>query len=94
MPISKKELHTLLEDKELNNIPILILGNKIDVKPHLDEKEIIEGLLSFLFFKLFLILGLNLDYIHTNSWLVVMISALKGINLPEVIDWLIKKSKK
>jgi hypothetical protein len=38
--------------------------------------------------------GLNLDYIHTNSWLVVMISALKGINLPEVIDWLIKKSKK
>jgi len=94
LPISKKELHTLLEDKELNNIPILILGNKIDVKPHLDEKEIIEGLLSFLFFKLFLILGLNLDYIHTNSWLVVMISALKGINLPEVIDWLIKKSKK
>lgn len=45
LSISKKELHTLLEDKELNNIPILILGNKIDIKPHLDEKEIIEGLI-------------------------------------------------
>lgn len=80
MGISKKELHQLLEDKELNGIPILIMGNKIDIKPHLDEKEIIEGL--------------NLDYIETNSWLVVMISALKGINLPEVVDWLVKKSKK
>ncbi len=38
--ISKRELHTLLEDKDLNNIPILVLGNKIDINPHLNEKEI------------------------------------------------------
>lgn len=69
-----------MEDKELNGIPILIMGNKIDIKPHLDEKEIIEGL--------------NLDYIETNPWLVIMISALKGINLAEVVEWLVKKSKK
>jgi len=28
---SKKELHLLLEDKELNGIPILIVGNKVDL---------------------------------------------------------------
>lgn len=60
--ISKRELHTLLEDKELNNIPILVVGNKIDIKPHMSEKEIVEGL--------------NLDYLSTNPWAVMMISAL------------------
>ncbi len=37
-------MHTLLEDKELNNIPILVLGNKIDVNPHMSEKELLEGI--------------------------------------------------
>ena len=40
MSISKKELHQLLEDKELNNIPILILGNKIDKKEAASEEEL------------------------------------------------------
>lgn len=31
MPISKKELHLLLEDKSLVTVPILVIGNKIDV---------------------------------------------------------------
>ena len=35
--ISKKELHQLLDDKELNGIPILVLGNKSDISPHLNE---------------------------------------------------------
>jgi Arf/Sar family protein len=43
MSTSKKELHFLLESKHLRQIPILIIGNKIDIKPHLNEKEIIEG---------------------------------------------------
>jgi len=41
----------LLEDKELNGIPILVLGNKIDIKPHIDEKEIIEGFIFKIFKK-------------------------------------------
>ena len=45
LSISKKELHLLLEDKDLNSIPILIIGNKIDIKPHLSESEIITGIL-------------------------------------------------
>jgi Arf/Sar family protein len=40
---SKKELHNLLEHKNLRQIPILVLGNKVDVNPHLNEKELIEG---------------------------------------------------
>ena len=36
---------------------------------------------------------MNLDYVTTNAWAVVMISALQGINVSGVVDWLIKKSK-
>ena len=39
-------------------------------------------------------LGMNLDYVSSNEWAVVMISALQGLNVTGVIDWLIKKSKK
>lgn len=73
-------MHLLLEDRELTGVPILVCGNKVDVKPHLSESDIIEGL--------------NLDYIKDNSWVVLMISALKGTNLSEVLNWMIKKSKR
>jgi len=33
----------LLEDKDINGIPLLIVGNKIDIPGHMTEKEIIEG---------------------------------------------------
>ena len=35
---------------------------------------------------------MNLDYITTNDWVVVMASALKGDNIVEVVEWLIKCS--
>lgn len=38
--------------------------------------------------------GLNLDYITTNVWIVMTVSALKGTNIPGVVDWLVQKSKK
>ncbi len=44
-----------------------MVGNKVDLKPHLNEQQIIEGL--------------NLDYIYSNEWLVVLTSALKSTNL-------------
>jgi Arf/Sar family protein len=37
LPICKNELFQLLENKELNNTPILICSNKIDINPHLSE---------------------------------------------------------
>ena len=57
LPISKKELHLLLEDKDLNSIPILIVGNKIDVKPHLSESEIITGNSTIDYRKILLIIS-------------------------------------
>jgi len=79
LSISKQELHALLEDQGLNGIPMLVVGNKIDVKPHLNQEDIITGL--------------NLDYIATSPWAVTMVSALNGTNISDVIDWLIKRSK-
>ena len=46
MSTAKKELHLLLDDKEIHGIPLLIVGNKIDVAGHMTEKEIIEGKIS------------------------------------------------
>lgn len=40
---SKKELHNLLENKNLRQIPILVVGNKIDLSNHIMEKELIQG---------------------------------------------------
>ncbi|EAR88620.1 ADP-ribosylation factor(Arf)/Arf-like (ARL) small GTPase family protein (macronuclear) [Tetrahymena thermophila SB210] len=80
LSISKRELHTLLEDTELSNIPILVIGNKVDIQGHMNEQDIIQGM--------------NLDYITSNPWVVVMVSALRGDNIPAIVDWLVKKSKK
>lgn len=77
--LARKELHLLLEDRELNGIPILILANKIDVEPHLTEPEIIQGL--------------NLDYIMDNPWVIISISALRGTNIERVVEWLIARSR-
>lgn len=77
--VAKRELHSTLDDPAINGIPLLIVGNKIDLEGHLTEKEIIEGL--------------NLDYVFSNHWAVTMASALKGSNIPQVIEWLTKTSK-
>eukprot|EP01004_Peranema_trichophorum_P009467 NODE_8215_length_699_cov_55.515625_g7593_i0.p1 GENE.NODE_8215_length_699_cov_55.515625_g7593_i0~~NODE_8215_length_699_cov_55.515625_g7593_i0.p1 ORF type:complete len:179 (-),score=9.09 NODE_8215_length_699_cov_55.515625_g7593_i0:112-648(-) len=76
--LSRKELHKLLEDKNLANLPILIALNKIDLEPHMSKEEVIRDL--------------NLDYVTDNPWIVVPISALRQINIGEVIDWLVKHS--
>lgn len=76
---SRRELHTMLEERDLANIPLLVLANKIDLNPHLTEPEIIEGL--------------NLDYVIDNRWLVISISAIKGTNLERVVDWLLNVNK-
>jgi ADP-ribosylation factor-like protein 8 len=77
---SRKELHTMLEERDLIGIPLLVLSNKIDIHPHLTEPEIIQGL--------------NLDYVIDNPWLVISISALKGTNIERVVDWLLNIEKR
>lgn len=41
--VAKRELHSTLDDPAVNSIPLLIVGNKTDLKGHMSEKEIIEG---------------------------------------------------
>lgn len=77
-PIARKELHVLLEDKRLNKKPILILANKIDLEPNIDEHRIIKEL--------------NLDYITDNLWLIIPISAKYGNNIEEALKFLTKYS--
>ena len=60
--------------------PILVLANKIDIQPHLQETEIIHGL--------------NLDYVTENPWVVISISAIDGTNFERVIEWLLQRSQK
>lgn len=41
---ARNELHNLLDKPQLQNIPVLVLGNKRDLPNSLDEKELIEQL--------------------------------------------------
>lgn len=75
-PICRKELHVLLEDKELNGKPLLILANKIDLQPNITEETLIKEL--------------NLDYITDNDWIIIPISAKYGNNIDEAIKHLSK----
>ena len=75
---AKKELHRLLEDKDLATTPLLVVANKVDLQPHASEATLIKEL--------------NLDYILDNPWVVVPCSALKTINIDEIVQWLIRQS--
>ena len=48
--LAKEELHKMLDDKMLNGVPILVVGNKIDVVGHLGQNDLIESK-SFYFFE-------------------------------------------
>lgn len=43
LPEAKKELHRLLEDRELQHTPLLVVANKIDLEPHASEPLLIRG---------------------------------------------------
>ena len=40
---AKEELHKMLDDKMLNGIPILVIGNKVDLLGHLGNNDLIES---------------------------------------------------
>ena len=77
---AKFELHRMFDNSNLKGIPLLVIGNKIDLVGHFNEEQIVEEL--------------NLDYLQNNQWVLIMASALKGTHIEQVLDWLIKKSKK
>jgi ADP-ribosylation factor-like protein 8 len=79
IPTARKELHQLLEDRDLAKLPLLILANKIDLGPKISEPELIKGL--------------NLDYITENPWLIVPVSAKDGTNVDQALEFLLKQSR-
>ena len=80
IPVAKKELTSLLEEKGLEGKPLLILSNKIDIDPHMSEVDLIKEL--------------NLDYLYSNQWAVVQISALQGTYLENALEWISKNCGK
>jgi GTPase SAR1 family protein len=42
--LARRELHQLLEDSSLATMPLLICANKVDLQPHMSEKEVITTL--------------------------------------------------
>ncbi len=54
MSVAKRELHQLLENRDLAQTPLLVVANKIDIDPHFSEAQVITML--------------NLDYIVDNPW--------------------------
>jgi hypothetical protein len=38
--MARVELHRLLEDRALERTPILVCANKVDLQPHISEKEV------------------------------------------------------
>ena len=79
MPLAKKELHYILEDKDTTGIPLLVLANKVDINPHMEDMDIVRAL--------------NLDYILENAWAVIPISALYGNMMQNAIEWLLTLGK-
>ena len=39
---AKYELNKMLDNSYLKGIPLLVIGNKIDLKDHMTQKELIE----------------------------------------------------
>eukprot|EP00754_Rhynchopus_humris_P038155 Rhum_TRINITY_DN20824_c0_g1::Rhum_TRINITY_DN20824_c0_g1_i1::g.172314::m.172314/K07955/ARL8; ADP-ribosylation factor-like protein 8 len=78
--IAQKELHTLLSDPNLHELPLLVVLNKCDLSPHMSKEEVIEKL--------------KLEDINKNKWLVTAISAKRRQNMDEMVTWLSKHAKK
>ncbi|KAL9233704.1 hypothetical protein vseg_008664 [Gypsophila vaccaria] len=79
IPISRSELHELLDKPSLCGIPLLVLGNKIDKSEALVQQTLMDQL--------------DLQSITDREVCCYMISCKESINVDIVIDWLIKHSK-
>jgi len=80
LPVAKEELHLLLEKPVIENIPLLVLGNKSDLEEKLSVDELIEAL--------------DLKSISHREVSCYGISAKEETNLDAVLQWLVARSTK
>uniref|UniRef100_A0A6B2LLU4 ADP-ribosylation factor n=1 Tax=Arcella intermedia TaxID=1963864 RepID=A0A6B2LLU4_9EUKA len=71
---AKNELHTILREEHLRNIPILVFANKQDLPQALSVNEVTSGL--------------ELNQIKGRQWLIQACCATSGDGLYEGLDWL------
>jgi len=77
---AKRELHSLLENPSLTNLPVIVACNKIDAPGRVPTMDMIKEL--------------NLDYIPEHQKVHILeISALKGTNVEGVLKLLTVYSK-
>ncbi|XP_054789972.1 ADP-ribosylation factor-like protein 8c isoform X2 [Prosopis cineraria] len=79
IPVSKSELHDLLMKPSMSEIPLLVLGNKIDKSEALSKQALVEQL--------------GLESIKDREVCCYMISCKDSINIDVVVNWLIKHSR-
>jgi Arf/Sar family protein len=77
---AKLELHRLLDEPNLEGVPLVIVLNKADVEPHISKVDAVKRL--------------NLDYVTEQKWALMEVSAVRRTNLTELVDWLVHHSKK
>lgn len=80
LPVAKEELHMLLAKPGLESIPLLVLGNKSDLKEKLSVDELIEQL--------------DLKKVSYREISCYGISAKAETNLDAVLQWLIARGAK
>eukprot|EP00252_Welwitschia_mirabilis_P025909 TRINITY_DN8269_c0_g1_i1.p1 TRINITY_DN8269_c0_g1~~TRINITY_DN8269_c0_g1_i1.p1 ORF type:complete len:185 (+),score=38.52 TRINITY_DN8269_c0_g1_i1:242-796(+) len=79
IPISKSELHDLLNKPSLHGIPLLVLGNKIDKSEAISKQALTDQM--------------ALQSITDREVCCYMVSCKNSTNIDVVIDWLVKHSK-
>ncbi|KAI1365707.1 ADP-ribosylation factor family-domain-containing protein [Xylaria arbuscula] len=76
LPVAKEELHSLMSQKTLEGIPLLVLGNKSDLPNKISVDELIDAL--------------DLKTIGHREVSCYGISAKEETNLEAVVQWLMK----
>jgi ADP-ribosylation factor-like protein 6 len=74
MCVAKDELDVMLKHKELRNVPILFMANKMDIPDAMSPVECAQAL--------------KLDDIKDKPWQIVPSNALTGEGLQKGTDWL------
>ncbi|SCW02056.1 LAFE_0E13190g1_1 [Lachancea fermentati] len=77
---AKEELYSIIGEKEMENVVLLVLANKQDLKGALNPQEISDYL------------QLN-DHLNNQLWCVIGSNALTGQGLVEGLSWITNNTK-
>lgn len=85
---SKREFDNIINSEEVGNVPIVILGNKIDKKEAVREEELRElfGLVAKTTFS-----SQKVEVLNNKPVELFMCSVIKKTGFKDGFDWLTKK---